>query len=162
MACPRASALRCSWIRGPGGETPVNTRPRDDTATGNAGRSHLRASHADREQVIGTLKAAFVQGMVGKDEFDLRVSQAFASRTCADLAALTADSPAGRSGGKLTRGPGPGAGGQASQRLASVGPEGQLRPARDHPRHTAEAAPSRRPRPLLPVWRARISMPGVR
>jgi hypothetical protein len=27
-----------------------------------AGRGDLRASHADREQVIGALKAAFVQG----------------------------------------------------------------------------------------------------
>src|SRR4051812_37865287 len=39
-----------------------------------ASRSHgsLRASHADREQVIGTLKAAFVQATLAKDEFDLR------------------------------------------------------------------------------------------
>jgi hypothetical protein len=58
-----------------------------------AARSHcsLRASHADREQVIGTLKAAFVQGMLAKDEFDLRVGQAFVSRTYAELAAVTAD-----------------------------------------------------------------------
>jgi hypothetical protein len=28
-----------------------------------AGRGHLRVSHADREQVIGTIKAAYVQGM---------------------------------------------------------------------------------------------------
>ena len=60
-----------------------------------AGRGHLRASHADREHVIGTLKAAFVQGMLAKDELDLRVSQAFASRTYAELATLTADLPAG-------------------------------------------------------------------
>ena len=33
-----------------------------------AGRGHLRASHADRERVIGTLKAAFVQGRLTKDE----------------------------------------------------------------------------------------------
>jgi Domain of unknown function (DUF1707) len=64
----------------------------------------LRASHADREQVIGTLKAAFVQGVLDKDEFDLRVSQTFASRTYADLAAVTADIPAGLS---LARPPGP-------------------------------------------------------
>ena len=60
-----------------------------------AGRGHLRASHADREHVIGTLQAAFVQGRLGRDEFDLRVGQALASRTYADLAALTADLPAG-------------------------------------------------------------------
>ena len=60
-----------------------------------AGEDHLRASHADREQVIGVLQAAFVQGMLAKDEFDLRVGQAFASRTYAELAVLTADIPAG-------------------------------------------------------------------
>jgi hypothetical protein len=54
---------------------------------------HLRASHADRERVIGTLKAAFVQGRLTKGEFDLRVGQVLASRTYGDLAALTADIP---------------------------------------------------------------------
>ena len=59
------------------------------------GRAHLRASHADREQVIGVLKAAFVQGRLGKDELTARVGQALAARTCVELAALTADLPAG-------------------------------------------------------------------
>jgi len=67
----------------------------DEIATGAGGRGHLRASHADREQVVGTLKSAFVQGILAKDEFDLRVGQALASRTYAELAALTADLPAG-------------------------------------------------------------------
>jgi Domain of unknown function (DUF1707) len=58
-------------------------------------RGQLRASHADREQVIRTLKAAFVQGMLAKDEFDLRVGQTLASRTYAELSAVTADLPAG-------------------------------------------------------------------
>jgi hypothetical protein len=52
---------------------------------------YLRASHADREQMIGTLQAAFVQGVLAKDEFDRRVGQALASRTYAELTALTAD-----------------------------------------------------------------------
>ena len=69
--------------------------PGDEITAGAAGHGHLRASHADREHVIGTLKAAFVQGRFTKDEFDLRVSQAFASRTYAELAAVTADLPAG-------------------------------------------------------------------
>jgi hypothetical protein len=64
-------------------------------AAGTGGRGHVRASQADREQVIGTLKAAFVQGRLVKDEFDLRVGQALAPRTYAELAALTADLPAG-------------------------------------------------------------------
>ena len=67
--------------------------PGDEIAAGKAGRGHLRASHADREQVIGTLKAAFVQGMLTKDELDARAGQALASRTYADLAALTTDIP---------------------------------------------------------------------
>jgi len=65
-----------------------------DNASVAADRGHLRASHADHEQVIGILKAAFVQGMLAKDEFDLRVGQAFVSRTYAQLADLTADLPA--------------------------------------------------------------------
>ena len=54
------------------------------------GRGELRASHADREQVIGTLKAAFVQGMLAKDEFDQRLGQAFAARTHRELASSAA------------------------------------------------------------------------
>jgi len=69
--------------------------PGDEIAAGAGDRGHLRASHADRDRVIGTLKAAFVQGMLTKDEFDLRVGQTLASRTYADLAALTADLPSG-------------------------------------------------------------------
>jgi hypothetical protein len=59
------------------------------------GRGRLRASHADRERVIGTLKAAHVYGLVTKDEFDERVAQTFAARTYAELAVITADIPAG-------------------------------------------------------------------
>jgi Domain of unknown function (DUF1707) len=60
-----------------------------------AGHGRLRASHADREHVLGVLKAAFVQGRLTKDEFDVRVGQTFGSRTYAELAAVTADLPAG-------------------------------------------------------------------
>lgn len=67
-------------------------------AAGAGDRGHLRASDADREQVIEFLKAAFVQGRLAKNEFDLRVSQALASRTYAELAALTSDVPAGPAG----------------------------------------------------------------
>ena len=69
--------------------------PGDDISAAAGRRGHLRASHTDRERVIDTLKAAFVQGMLAKDEFDLRVGQTFASRTYAELAAVTADIPAG-------------------------------------------------------------------
>jgi hypothetical protein len=67
------------------------------------GRGHLRAANADREQVIGALKAAFVQGMLAKDEFGLRVGRALASRTYAELDVLTADLPAGLTAAKPPR-----------------------------------------------------------
>jgi hypothetical protein len=66
----------------------------NDKAARPPGRGRLRASHADREQVVDVLKAAFVQDRLTKDEFDDRVGQALASRTYADLTALTADLPA--------------------------------------------------------------------
>jgi hypothetical protein len=56
----------------------------------------LMASDADREQVIDMLTAAFAQGRLTKQELDLRAGQAFAARTYAELAALTADLPAGQ------------------------------------------------------------------
>ena len=59
------------------------------------GCGHLRASDADREQMTSTLKAAFVQGRLTKDEFDARIGQALASRTYAELAAVTAGIPVG-------------------------------------------------------------------
>jgi hypothetical protein len=192
-----------------------------------AGHGDLRASHADRERVIGTLKAAFVHGMLTKDELDLRVGQTLASRTYADLAALTADiptrlgaPPSGPARESATTkkkavvalacatpaipgllfalppipegspvallvialicvwgmtvptgwfllllawlnkravrpsAPGmpPSAGGQAPQHPRSAAPGGQLPPAHHGHRHTAEAAPIRRPGAVLPAW----------
>jgi hypothetical protein len=60
-----------------------------------SGRGPMRASDTDREQVIGMLKVAFVQGRLTKDELDLRVGQAFTARTYGELAVVTADIPAG-------------------------------------------------------------------
>jgi hypothetical protein len=73
------------------GEVPVMAGPQDPAA---AGGDQLRAGHADREQVIETLKDAFVSGRLTKDELGTRASQALIARTRADLAALTADIPA--------------------------------------------------------------------
>jgi hypothetical protein len=70
----------------------VVTPGSEDSSTAAHGR--LRASDADREQVIDTLKVAFAQGRLTKEELDLRAGQAFASRTYADLTAVTADIPA--------------------------------------------------------------------
>jgi Domain of unknown function (DUF1707) len=222
------------------GETPVTTQPGDQATPGAGGRGHLRTSHADREQVISTLKAAFVQGMLTKNEFDLRMGQALASRTHAELAALTTDLPAGlaavqppkparagggqpvlrprqiivgatvlyavlwgfllspgadnqyvasmfvlgslvylgvsaiavavaleirqarRSSGQLPRGQAPGAGRQAPRHLPSAGPDRQFPQTGHGHQHTAEAGPSRRPRPLFSRWRPPVSLPSVR
>jgi hypothetical protein len=53
----------------------------------------MRAGHDDREQVIGELKAAFVQGRLDKDELEERAGRAVTSRIFGELAALTADIP---------------------------------------------------------------------
>ena len=73
----------------------MTPEPGAEKAATAAGRGHLRASQADREHVIGSLKAAFVQGRLTKDELDLRAGQTFAARTYWELAAVTADLPAG-------------------------------------------------------------------
>jgi len=77
------------------------TGPPEDKAA--ARRGQLRASHDDREQAIDVLKAAFAEGRLDKDEFDARVGQAFASRTYAELAAVTDDLPAGPIGARPAR-----------------------------------------------------------
>jgi hypothetical protein len=56
---------------------------------------------ADRERVIETLKAAFVQGRIGKEEFDKRVGQALAAFAALD--AVTADIPAVRPAAQALR-----------------------------------------------------------
>ena len=81
----------------------MTTEPGDQRAAAAAASGRLRASHADREQVIDTLKAAFVQGRLTKDELVMRAGRTFASRTYAELAALTADLPAGLTGAKPAR-----------------------------------------------------------
>ncbi|SRR6266702_1290886 len=74
------------------------TEPWHELAAGTARRGHLRASHADRDQVIDVLKTAFVHGRLDKHELDQRVGQALVSRTYAELATLTADIPSGLTG----------------------------------------------------------------
>jgi hypothetical protein len=69
------------------------TAEREDGTAGALGR--LRTSQAEREKATDVLKAAFIQGRLTKEEFDLRVGQVFASRTYAELNAVTADIPDG-------------------------------------------------------------------
>jgi len=80
--------------------------PGDETAAAESrGHGDLRASHADREQVIGILKAAFVEGRLTEDELDARVDRVYASRTYAELAEVTSDIPAGFTGAQSPRDP---------------------------------------------------------
>src|SRR6202035_5469811 len=54
----------------------------------------LRASHADRDQVVELLRVAAGDGRLSADELDDRLERALTARTYAELAALTADLPA--------------------------------------------------------------------
>jgi hypothetical protein len=58
-----------------------------------------------------------------------------------------------RSGGRPPQRPAPGADGQGSRRLPSADLGGQDPPADPGQQQTAQTAPIRRPRPLLPGWR---------
>ena len=77
--------------------------PGDEMAAGATGRGPMRASHADREQVIEALKDAFVHGRLTKDELDARAGRTLAARTCAELDAVTAEIPPARAASGPTR-----------------------------------------------------------
>jgi Domain of unknown function (DUF1707) len=73
----------------------VATGPGDQIVVAPDGYGHMRASRDDREQAIGTLKAAFAQGRLTKDGLDERVARALVPLTYAELASLTDDLPPG-------------------------------------------------------------------
>ena len=54
----------------------------------------LRASHADRDQVVELLRVAAGDGRLSADELDDRLERALTARTYAELKVLTADLPA--------------------------------------------------------------------
>ena len=81
----------------------MRAEPGYQTTVATAGRWHLRASHADREQMVDALKAAFVQGRLTKDEFDARIAQTLAARTYGELAMVTAGLPAQRAAAQPPR-----------------------------------------------------------
>jgi Domain of unknown function (DUF1707)/Domain of unknown function (DUF4190) len=55
----------------------------------------MRAASADRERAVDVLKAGFTEGRLTQDEYNDRMGRAYAARTYGELAALTADLPAG-------------------------------------------------------------------
>jgi len=83
----------------------VSIEPGSHAGAAIAGRGHLRCSTLDREQVVEVLKAAFVQDRLSKDEFEARIGRALAVLTCAELAAVIADIPAGLAGARPARPP---------------------------------------------------------
>ena len=83
------------------------TGPGDEVPAAAGGPGFLRASHADRERVVDTLKAAFVQGRLTKSELDVRVGHALAARTYAELTAVTIGIPAGSALARPPRSAGP-------------------------------------------------------
>ena len=54
----------------------------------------MRASHADRERVIDTVKAAFARGQLTAGDLDARVGEVLTARTYAELSAVTVSIPA--------------------------------------------------------------------
>ena len=101
--------------------------PGDAMAAGAVGRGPMRASHADREQVIEVLKDAFVHGRLNRDQLDARAGQALAARTYAELAAVTADIP------PAPAAPAPAAPVRPAPAPAVPGPTRPLVPARRRP-----------------------------
>ena len=67
----------------------------------------LRASHADRDQVVELLRVAAGDGRLSAEELDDRLERALTARTYAELAVLTTDLPA--TPGAVVAAPGPGA-----------------------------------------------------
>ncbi len=53
----------------------------------------IRASDVDREAVVATLREAYTAGRLTLDEFDERMTAAYAGKTWGDLRELTTDLP---------------------------------------------------------------------
>lgn len=64
-----------------------------EDGAGRAAPQDMRASHADRDQVVETLRDAAAEGRLAPGELDERVEKALGARTLRDLAALTRDLP---------------------------------------------------------------------
>lgn len=67
------------------------THPSEPSDVGPIVGGDLRASDADRDQVIGLLSAAYSEGRLTLDEHEERVAQAQEARTFDDLVPLTRD-----------------------------------------------------------------------
>ena len=134
------------WITS-GGEVPAMTGPGDQMA---AGRGPMRASHADREQVIEALKDAFAHGLADHRR-TRRADRPGAGRPDLRRAGRAHRRPPARPGRARAAppadpGPAPAAG-QGGRRVGRLpGPRGRRRGGQLHPR-------SGRPRRRSPLGR---------
>jgi hypothetical protein len=55
----------------------------------------MRAAATDRERAVDVLKAGFAEGRLTQEEYNFRMDRAYNAKTYGELAALTADLPAG-------------------------------------------------------------------
>jgi uncharacterized membrane protein len=53
----------------------------------------IRASDADRDQLVEVLKTGFAEGRLSQDEYNVRMERAYTARTYGELGALVADLP---------------------------------------------------------------------
>ncbi|MFF0498627.1 DUF1707 domain-containing protein [Nocardia aobensis] len=60
------------------------------------GNEHVRASDADREEIVDRLRSAMNEGRLNLAEFDDRVQQVYAARTYGELSPILSDLPAVR------------------------------------------------------------------
>ncbi len=81
----------------PYGQVPYGQLPYGQLPYGQPGAVHpgMLTATADRERTMDVLKAAYGEGRITKEEFDLRAGRAMSARTYAQLAAVVADLPAG-------------------------------------------------------------------
>jgi hypothetical protein len=81
----------------PYGPMPYGQVPYGQLPYGQPGAVHpgMLTATADRERTMDVLKAAYGEGRITKEEFDLRAGRAMGARTYAQLAGVVADLPAG-------------------------------------------------------------------
>jgi hypothetical protein len=82
---------------GPYGQMPYGQVPYGPAPYAQPGAVHpgMLTATADRERTMDVLKAAYGEGRITKEEFELRAGRAMSARTYAQLAAVVADLPAG-------------------------------------------------------------------
>jgi Domain of unknown function (DUF4190)/Domain of unknown function (DUF1707) len=82
----------------PYGQAPYGQAPYAQPAPVHPG---MLAAANDRERTMDVLKAAFGEGRITKEEFDLRAARTMSARTYAQLGAVVADLPSGPSFGVM-------------------------------------------------------------